>query len=62
MLTEFESKIVAAAKEQNKEYLEITLKNYDGRELWTAPFCGTCGRIVHHPDCSKANWTEPDNG
>lgn len=58
MITHDELQIILEAKRQEKEYIEIPVIISNG--TWNALFCGTCGRIVHHPDCSKANWTEPD--
>lgn len=54
-----EARIILEAEKQNKEYINLEIQSLNGN--WTAPFCGSCGRIVHHPDCPKANWSSNDN-
>jgi len=58
MITYDELQVILEAKRQGKEYIEIPVITENG--TWNAPFCGTCGRIIHHPDCSKANWSNTD--
>lgn len=52
--THEELQVIIDAKLQNKDYVEYKIVTQNGG--WTAPFCGRCGRIVHHPDCPV--WAE----
>jgi len=51
MITHDELQVILEAKKQEKEYIEVQILTPNGS--WTAPMCGTCGRIIHHPNCPK---------
>lgn len=56
--THNELQVIIEANKQEKDYLEMEVKTPNGS--WIAPFCGICGRIVHHPECPEANWSKPE--
>jgi len=50
-ITHDELQVILEAKKQEKDYINIEVRT-PNRD-WMAPFCGKCGRIIHHPDCSE---------
>lgn len=49
--THDELQVILEAKKQEKDYINIEVQTPNGS--WVAPFCGKCGRIIHHPDCPE---------
>jgi hypothetical protein len=47
-----EQLVIGLARKQRTPRVSIPL-TLKGGSISTATFCGTCGRIVHHPDCPQ---------
>ena len=56
--THDELQIILDAKLQGENYIDIEIKTPGGS--WIMPFCGKCGRTVHHPDCPEWNIYEQE--
>lgn len=50
VITHNELQIILEAREAGTE--TVTLPVINGRQ-WLAEFCGTCGRMICHPDCPR---------
>jgi len=55
MITHDELQVILEAKRQEKENIVLPVITPNG--TWDAQFCGSCGRIIHHPECPKAQWS-----
>lgn len=50
-VTHGELQVILEAKAQGAETVTLPVETPNG--TWDVQFCGTCGRIVHHPDCPR---------
>lgn len=53
-LTADEVKLIAIAAVQGKAYIDV---DFHGTPT---PCCGSCGRLIHHPDCSQLRMERED--
>lgn len=47
--TENEMRVIEEARRQGLDEIQVLIAN----TKMTVPMCGTCGRIVCHPDCPR---------